>query len=189
MSCNSIKDGTGAGYLAKVDKRGKLRVKSVSESIEHFTNHILGQAYSVSFEVTPTGAGDCFFYFKNTSPTQSMVVEGVCIHAASNEAVEVYLRDQGTPSGGTSLDATNLNTASNNVLDATIQTGSDITGLTQGNRAYRYYKPGNNETKRFNFEQDIIISPQQTFTLYAVTGAIELSVCIDVHVLDNGDTE
>lgn len=181
MSCITIKDGTGKGYQAKVDANNMIRARVVSESVEHYANYTLGLAFSLYFNVTPTGANDCFFYFKNTN-THPIVFEGFAAYAASAEAIDVYLKHTGTPSGGSTLTETNLNTSSASSLDATIQYGNDITGLSGGSLAYRYYIPANSSTNSINFEQDIIVYPQTTLTLYAVNGAINIVGHMDCHI-------
>lgn len=169
----SIKDGTGQGYQAEVDSDNRLLTRAIIEPAEHYANHDLGQSFSLYFNVTPTGAGDCFFYCKNTN-THDVIFEDLQVYVASNEAIDVYLNNTGTPSGGTTLTEANLNTSSKKTLTATIQYGNDITGLTQATQAVRYYVPADSATHVFNFRGDIILAPQTTLTLYAVTGGINM---------------
>ena len=183
MAYNTIRDGTGEGYQARVDKTNRLRVRSVNLSTEAYENIVNGKAYSLYVSATPTGAGDCFFYFKNTSESSLYVIEGLQVYVASNESIEVYLKDTGTPSGGTAVSPVTLNTSSNEVLNATIEQGNNITGLTQGSMAYKLRVPANNSTNAYNFDQDIVISPQQTFCLYATSGGIAVEATLDCHII------
>lgn len=185
MACIFITDGTGTQRQAKVNSDNHLNVRSVSETVEHFANHSRGEAFSLRFSQTPTGANDCFFYFKNTG-TKTYVFEGLAIYAASAEQIDIKLKDIGTPSGGSTLTPVNLNTSSAKTIDATIQQGADITGLSGGATAYRVYAAAAAATRQYNFEQDIIISPQTTLTLYAVNGAIAIDGHLNVHALSGG---
>jgi hypothetical protein len=63
---NTIRDGKGGGILAGVNSEHRLLVSSVSRSKEHHANIEHGEAFTMLVNLTPTGAGDCFFYFKNT---------------------------------------------------------------------------------------------------------------------------
>lgn len=186
MACNTIVDGTGSGNQAKVDSDNRLQTVAVIESLEHYANHEKGNSFSVQFSVTPTGANDCFFYLKNTG-TVDIVVEGFGSYVASNEIIEVKLRDSGIPSGGSAITPVNLNTRSNNVATATVQDGNDITGLSGGSVAYRVRRAADNETKLFNFDQGIIVSPQQVLTMYAVNGSIAIEGFIDFYATNRLD--
>lgn len=183
MSTTTITDGTGQGTVAGVDRNNRLETNAVTQSVEHWANVNQGRSFSLNFTATPTGAGDCFFYFKNTNSDRVVIFEGFGIRAASAEAIEVYLRNTGTPSGGSTVVPVNLNTRSGLALTSTIQSGNDITGLTQQDMAYRAYFGGGNSTDTFNFDQDIVIGPQQTLCLYAVTGGVALDGFLDCYSL------
>ncbi len=61
-----LKDGTGRGYLAGVQSENRLMVEAITYSGEHHANHDEGLAFNMIFDVTPTAAGDCFLYMKNS---------------------------------------------------------------------------------------------------------------------------
>ena len=167
-----IKDGVGRGYVASVNEHNLLGVQAVSASVEHWVNHHLQTAYQLLFDVTPTGAGDCFLYLKNTSG-EDVIVEGIWLSVGSAEQVEVHLRDTGTPAGGAAATPVNMNTNTSNAATGTFQTGNDITGLSGGQTAEKWWVTSA-EHNFFNFEQDLVIGQNGTLTLYATTGGINV---------------
>lgn len=172
-----IDDGTGSGRKAEVNKNNKLMVNAVAASPEHFIN-TKGQAYSVSFAATPAGPGDCFFYMKNTSDTD-MIIEGFGLYLVANEYVDVNLKVEGIPIGGSDITPINLNGGSGNLADGDFENGNDITGLT-GSVAYRFYHASGNDTKYHNFEMDIILTKNQTLMLCIQTGTTALAGFINI---------
>lgn len=173
-----LEDGTGSGKTAAVNSDNKLEVNAIAASPEHFINQERGQAYSVLFSATPTGADDCFFYMKNTSESD-MIVEGFGLWLVANEYIDIKLKIDGTPIGGTDVVPTNLNGGSGNLAIGQFQNGNDITGLT-GTTAYRVYHGSSNATTYTNFEMDIILPKNQSLALFAQTGTTALAGFIDI---------
>lgn len=167
-----IEDGKGSGKKAEVTTRNKLSVYAVTESEEHDANET-GRAYSIPFSATPTGTDDCFFYFKNTGE-KDVIFEGIGVKLVADEYIDIKIKDIGTPSGGSATTPVNLNAGSGGTLSATVQDGNNITALSGGSTAYRIYHASANETKYTNFEQDIIVTKNQTLTLYIQTGTTAL---------------
>lgn len=176
-----IHSGSGNGKSAHVSNLGRLLTNAIATSPEHFANHIHGQAYSINFNATPTGPGDCFFYLKNTGEND-MIIEGFGLKLAANEYIDIVLGDSGTPAGGGAITPVNLNSGSGNALDATVQDGNDITGLSGGSTAYRFYNASSNGTQYTNFEMDIILTKNSVFTMYVQTGTTALAGYLDVMV-------
>lgn len=175
-----IEDGTGGGYAVKVCDENRFLVEAVVTTLEHHSNQDHKEAYHVLFEQTPTAVGDCFFYLKNLSD-EDLIIEGLWLRVASNEQIQVKLGDTGTPSGGTTATPVNNNAGSTNEADGTFQKGNDITGLSGGSVVEKYWLAAGNESKHFNFEQDIILAKNNVLTLWAVAGAIEIDGTIVFH--------
>lgn len=175
-----IEDGTGTGKKMKVDDENQAQVVAVTRTAERHANEDFGEAYSVPFSATPTGAGDCFLYIKNTN-TKNMIIEGIGIKLAANEYIDVKIGQTGTPSGGSATTPANLNAGSAKTADVTAEDGVDITGLTGGRTAYRLYHATSNGTTYTNFEQDIIIPKNQTLTLYCQTGETAIEGFLDIN--------
>ena len=172
-----IEDGTGAGYKAGVTNKNRLQVESSSFDLIHFANHKEGQAYSMSFTVTPTGAGDCFCYIMNTA-IKNLNINSFVVAAAADEIVQIKLRDTGTPVGGGAVIPVNRNTSSNNTAIGTFQTGVDITGLSGGSIVDQYFVKGASKSEKYRWASTIIIGQNGTISMYAVTGAIALRITI-----------
>ena len=173
-----IRDGQGKGFLVGVSSKNRMLTDCITYSAEHHANHE-GNAYNMLFEITPTGAGDCFLYLKNSSTTD-LIIEGLWLRVASAEQVIMKLGDVGTPLGGSSVVPANVNAGSNSVALGTFQTGADITALSGGININKGWVE-NTATAFFNFEQDIIIPENLVYTLYAATGAIALAGTLVFH--------
>jgi len=167
-----IRDGTGKSYLAGVNSKNRLLSECITYSGEHTANHEDGNAYNMLFEKTPATAGDCFLYLKN-GDTIDLIIEGVWLRVASAEQVTIKLNDVGTPVDGTAVTPANLNAGANSAALGTFQSGSAITGLSGGTIINKIWATST-ETSFFNFEQDVIVSPNLVFTAYAITGGVEL---------------
>lgn len=172
-----IEDGTGHGYFAEVTTENRLAVESESFEMIRHANLADGQAYSLTFTVTPTGAGDCFCYIKNTS-TIDLSLNSIVLAAASDEVVQIKIRDTGTPVGGGAVTPVNRNTNSNNTAVGTFQTGVDITGLSGGSIVDQYFVKGATDSKKYTWASTLIIGQNGVLTLYVVTGAIALRITI-----------
>jgi len=182
---DTILDGKGRGYVAGVNEENRLMGEVVSSSVEHHANHHEGMAYNMLFDTTPTGAGDCFLYIKNTSATD-MIIEGLWLMVGSAEQILIKLGDIGTPSGGSAVTPGNLNAGTNNAAEGTFQAGNDITGLSRGVTVEKIWA-ASTKSEMFNFEQDIVVPENGVFTLYAVTGGIDVNgtVVLNYHKAEN----
>jgi hypothetical protein len=170
---DSIRDGKGKGYLVGVTDENRLMVGGVTVTKEHHTNYTHEDAYNMLFNVTPTGADDCFLYMKNLA-SDPIVLEGFTIQAPTNEIIYCKLNDVGTPVGGNTIVPANLNSGSGKLANGTFQTGADITGLSGGIKIAQYAIAASNDSSFRNFDSDIVIPQNTTFTMYATTGAIAL---------------
>lgn len=168
-------NGTGA----RVNSMGELEVAAVIITAEHFANADNGQSWALNIEQTPTGANDNFFYFKNTSSTDSYVIEGFDNYAGSAEEILIFLGTTGTTSGGTTLTPANLNSSSKKEIAGTIEAGNNITGLTDGTQIGKV-KLGTSQGQ-YNFDQDVILAPGGVVSIQAVTGAIKINMTINVY--------
>jgi hypothetical protein len=174
----NLHDGQ-TGNTVKIDGDNRLHVDSISKSVEHEANHSNGISYSVSFAATPSAEGDCFFYMKNTAETD-MIIEGIGFYMAADQYFDIKMGDLGTPSGGASITPVNLNGGSGKSAIGLFQQGVDITGLSGGGVAYRIYHASSTGTVYTNFEQDIILPKNSTFSLYIQTGGVPLAGFIDM---------
>ncbi len=172
-----ISDGTGKSYDAGVNEENRILAACVSASIEHHINHHNGESYNVDFAVNPDAADDCFFYLKNDSnKNQDIILEGLWIQTSAAEEIELRIDEVGiaVKTNGADLTPQNLNGGSGNIADITCygETADgavDITGLSGGRQIQKLWLT-DAKSVFFNFEQDVIITPNQTFSMYAVGG-------------------
>ncbi len=172
-----IVDGQ-TGNTARVDENLRLHVDSLSKTVEHQSNHEHGLSFSASFSATPTGAGDCFFYLKNTDE-RDLIVEGINLWMLSNQYYEIKTNLVGTPAGGSAITPYNLNSGSGKSATGIFQSGNDITGLSGGRMLYRIHHETSNKGHHHNFDQDIILPKNATLAICVETGAVALDGFID----------
>lgn len=69
-----LKDGTGKGYSAKIDKEHRLHVLSTQEPLQHYISHNDQKAFQVSANVAIDTTEQTLLLIKNTSDTKDLVI-------------------------------------------------------------------------------------------------------------------
>jgi hypothetical protein len=177
----SVIHGSENSVGVKVTSEGQLHTYAVVEREQLHVNEHEKQAYSLVVSQTPTGAGDCFLYIKNTGD-DDLIISSIKLYSASAERVQVKLGDSGTTSGGTALTPVNRNAGSNNAPTATIEDGVDITGLSGGS-VMDDITAGTTMAK-WSWESGIILSTNTVATFYAVTGAVAIRMTVSFYIHD-----
>ena len=118
------------GNAAEVDGENRLQTYSTTQNLAE-TLLLKGLLSSIFFQVTPAGAGDYFFYMKNTGTVD---IGFNMIQLSSSVPTKVLIeRVIGTPVyvGETDAEVSNLNLSS--ALSPTMEAkfDTDITGLTK----------------------------------------------------------
>jgi len=174
-----IEDGKGQGYSASVNEENRMTTQSVAVSNEHHVNHKHGLCYNANFAVNPDGADDCIFYIKNQDELD-LVIKGIWIQTSAAEEIYTKIGDLGTAikTNGADITPVNLNAGSGKTADVlcysnTADGAVDITGIDGGGTTLKLWLT-NTESKWYNFNQDIIIPKNQTFTIYCVGGDTNL---------------
>jgi hypothetical protein len=126
-----IYSGTGNGkYAAKVDNENRLKTLAHSMNFDRHSNEE-GKYWTVYAAVTSiVGAGDYFFYLKNTGEKDLLITD---IRVSSTAATKlIYEHVSGTPTyvGATSVTPTNNQLGNSKAPDATVNWDTNITGLT-----------------------------------------------------------
>lgn len=142
-----IRDGTGQGYLAKVDDENHLLVTSASEPLIAHRSHYDGSAYGLSTPMrTITTTGGRILWFKNTNTKSFWLTDfwfnwngGTTSH--NRVVFGQFIFDDTEPTtnittGGTGV----LNRAKTNGTDLTIlywdEVGDGMTGHDAGTPAF-----------------------------------------------------
>lgn len=175
-----IRDGLGNGYLVQVSEEHKLLTDTISEDVVAHVNQTEKQVYSLIVSQTPTGANDCFCYVKNTSDT-NLIFRSVTLSTASDETIQIKIKDIGTPVGGATLIPVNRNSGSTLTATGTFQVGNDITGLSDGSIVDQFFIKGGDSSRKYFWQSYIIITPNSTLTFYAVTGAIAIKMSFTIY--------
>jgi hypothetical protein len=126
----TIEDGTGSGKTVKVNNDNRLFVSAIVKTEEHDVNERTGKVWTVPFEgLNPAAADDYVVYIKNTGDN---LLEIDDIHVmADTAATQVELHAvSGTAAGGTDITPVSHTIGAAATPTATIQSGTDITGLT-----------------------------------------------------------
>jgi len=174
-----IKGGLNS-KVADVSDGNRLKTYSVTESEEWFANEHNGKAFSLVVTQTPTAGGDCFVYIKNNS-SNILVITSLKAYMGTDETIQVKLGDTGTAATGTTATPVNRNAGSGNVIDGTVETGNDITGLSGGVVVDQFFFNADESTQKHTWQSGIMIPKNKVLTLYAVTGGIAINCTLSLH--------
>lgn len=174
-----IEDGHGTGNKVNVTDEGCMCSKAVTIHYEQHINIEKQEAYSALVSKTPTAAGDCFFYIKNNSD-DNMYICSITLSAATDETIQIKIKDTGTPAGTTLNTLVNRNAASGKEADVTAYDGVDITALTGGSVVEQIDVDGGTGSEKYRWNSCFIIPKNQTLTLYAVTGGIAIKATVGI---------
>ena len=119
------------GSTADVSPTGLLRTVAVSQSSSEVFNS-LGLVFRINGTVTPAGANDYFFYFRNTGTNDVAIgVIGMSSSVPTRIVGDIVTGDP-VYVGETPSEVVNLNLGSSTILRATANHDTNITGLTPG---------------------------------------------------------
>jgi hypothetical protein len=159
-----IKDGAGTGNTLRINEENRADVESVSRSIDQHINELYQKYFSLPFDaIDPTGADDYFFYLNNTG-TKNIHVTDIRVRSTVAGVVEVR-SVTGTASSGTTVVPVNRSIGSSESLVATIETGADITGLSNTGVIFYQSLDTANEENHLKISAHIIIPPGQAIAL------------------------
>lgn len=124
-----LTDGTGTQNSAKVDSQNRLSTTAVVQENDRLINIESGKVWSLPFEdLSATANDDYVIYIKNTGDAILAVTD---IRVTSSAAVQLEIHSvSGTASGGSDITPVSRTVGSASVPTATLQSGSDITGLS-----------------------------------------------------------
>ena len=96
---DTIKDGTGKGYLALVDSENHLHTAATMEPLITHVSHYNGLSFSWSNLTYDYSAGDTILMVKNTHPTLQLRINKVIVSSDVNTQVIVHRPVVVTPTG------------------------------------------------------------------------------------------
>ena len=174
-----IEDGHGTGYKVHITDEGCMCSKAVTIDFGQHVNVDFQEAYSAIISKTPTAAGDCFFYIVNNGDND-MYVRSITYSAATDETIQVIIKDTGTPAGTTANTLVNRNASSGKQADVTAYDGIEITGLSGGSVVDQIDVDGTVGSKKLRWDSAIVIPKNQTLTMCAVTGGIAVKAVLGI---------
>lgn len=174
-----LEDGTGSGRRVEVTDENCICCKAVAIPFQQHVNEDHADAYSIIVSKTPTGAGDCFLYLKNTSSDDLMICKAK-VYAAADEFIQVKVGDSGTTAGGTANTPINRNFGSGRTADCTCEDGVNITGLSGGSVVEDSFFDGGVSMNQIEWKSMLILPKNSIATFYAVNGAIALKMTLSI---------
>lgn len=177
--------------MVDVTTRNAMRAMSISLDPQHFAAAKDQLTWTVSFTVTPAGAGNFFFFLQNTSAIRDLFISRIQAGAALAEQIIVQAVS-GTPVGGTAVTPLNRSVGSTRTYAGTTQQGTNITGLTTIAGLERLRIAAGAQDSLELTARPIYLPRNTTSAAIgfsAVTGAVALNVLVDVAVQswDNED--
>lgn len=157
------------GDAAGVTPGHRVQVLAVTATTEHFACEE-GRAYHMLFDQAPTAGDDCIIYVQNND-AEDMCIEG--LYLSISAACELYfqLGATGTRNAATDVIPANCNAGSGRAADGTFEVGADLDGgaatLAGGTELERYVFRAATNSAYYNFEQDVFIPKNSTFTIWA----------------------
>lgn len=174
-----IEDGTGSGSRVKITDENCMCCKAITIPFQQHVNEENEESFSIIVSKTPTAAGDCFLYLKNTS-SDDLVITKAKLYAAADEFIQLKVGDTGTTVGGAANTPVNRNAGSGTTADCTCQDGVDITGLTGGSVVDDVFVDGATSMVEIGWESRIIIPKNSVASFYAVTGGIAIKMTVSI---------
>lgn len=171
-------EGALTGRALDVTNRNMARTLSVALPPQHFVGIYDNRSWTVSDTQTAAGANDEIFYFLNTHTRISYIVTRLFISAASSETVTLA-QVTGTAAGGTALAPVNRSLGEGRTPTATIQSGTDITGLTPGSTLETFT---GTTVQHFDLTgRPLVIRPNTAIALSAAAGSIAVTFGLDFY--------
>jgi len=174
-----IEDGTGSGKRVKITDENCMCCKAVTIPFQQHVNEDHQEVYSIVVSKTPTAAGDCFLYLKNTS-NDDLFISRAKLYAAADEFVQLKLGDAGTPAGGAANVPVNRNAGSGATADCTCLDGVNITALGGGAVVEDVFVDGATSMVEIGWDSRILIPKNSVASFYAVTGGIAIKMTVSI---------
>ncbi|QDP62955.1 MAG: hypothetical protein Unbinned5081contig1002_60 [Prokaryotic dsDNA virus sp.] len=180
-----IEDGAGSGKLTKVDSNNRLEVKAINVSSDEDINKRTEKVWSIPFEdLNPAGDDDYVVYIQNTGDAVLQITD---IRVSATAATQIELHAvSGAASGGANISAVSRTVGSAAVPTATIQSGTDITGLTNDGILFLIDIATANDTFQLKTSSRVRIPKGKAVALLVETGTANISGVISL-VEENGD--
>ena len=174
-----IDDGTGTDGSAKVSAN-RLHTDSIAKTVDQDINERTGKVWSLPFEgLNPAGADDYVFYLKNTGDND-IEVEDFRL-SADTAATQIEINSvSGTAAGGSTLTPVSTTVGSSATPSATIETGTDITGLTNDGTLFFMQLTVVNTEYHLSVSSKIRIPKGKAIAILIETGTANLTGVVSI---------
>ena len=182
-----IEDGKGNCYKAQVDSNNRLVTQATTLTAEHFTSHILKDAYfattaDTADTLTATATGGYIFYLKNIDPDKELVIQKISISVDTADGVLSLIKNPTLGTIGNEATHVPVNMNFGSIKESTTlcytwdEVGDGMTGFTSGTKFKTFILPAS----AFVLPVDgFMVLPQGTslgITYTGKAGEIELGV-------------
>lgn len=175
-----IESARGTGYGLEIDAQNRALTLSVTEPEDFHINQSNGKVWSIPFEgLNPAGADDYVVYIKNTGSKNLRITDVRIMADTAATQVEINVVT-GTATGGSDITPVARNLGSSETPTATIQSGTDIGGLTSAGTLFFLQCDTVNREYHLRTTSNIIIPKSKAVGLLVetatanVTGVISL---------------
>jgi hypothetical protein len=174
-----IENGRGDGNTLEIDSEGRARTFAITETEDKHINTANGKLWSVPFTaLNPTGNNDYVVYIKNTGSKNLNITD---FRFASSAATQIQINSvTGTASGGSSITPIVRNLGSNETPSATIESGTNITGLTSSGTIFFMNCPVADTLYHLSTTSNIIIPKGKAIGVLIETGTANLTGVISI---------
>ena len=159
---DTLRDGTGKGFLAQVDRDNHLHAAVNSASRLSFVSRARSGAYSIygrrNFTASATDEGILFMEYVGSK--KFFINEIICSGVGIANKVELFVAATRT-SGGTSVIPLNMNRVAPSVLEMDAYTGETDLVVTSGDLEIVDLRFGT-DTKNINFDGSLILTYGKT---------------------------
>lgn len=171
---DSILDGTGKGFGAKVDSSNRLKVDAISSTFEHFVSHTESNGYQIIGTASPVDGTVNIIHIKNVDSnnltllpmrirTQLIDLAGGSSLPNANNYFSFTLEEMHSSGGST---ATPINTtAGSTKLSSTIVHINDPTLIGTAKEIERCYPSVNGEIDIWQTDGVLIVPPGNTMNV------------------------
>lgn len=155
---DQIKDGSGKGYLAQVDKDNHLHVAGNTVSRMSFISRKIAGSYSIygRRNFTASGTDEGILFMEYVGKKKFFIDKVFCSGFGAGNKVEMFIAATRT-SGGTEGTPINMNRSAPSVLEMNVYTGTTDLVVTPGDLEVIDIRFAT-DTKPINFDGSLILT-------------------------------
>ena len=181
---DTIRDGSGKGYLAAVSQANRLMVDSASKNVEFILSKEYGNMYNISTTCEISAGINSILFIKNSNPNKDFMISDIKFQIVGSEEtlpnVNNYLSLFLNPtyvSGGDTISAINLRQGSGNLSGIQGYSCCEVTDLNK--EAFRIY-PNNSDLVTLDKKNSVLLDFNNTLAFIlnsaGTTGIISVNI-------------